>query len=89
MKALATPDSVALPEVLRVRCAVCGVVVAKRGLGAHCARAHSMFRLARAFVGGGGVCPVCQGKFFVRLSCVHHVHHSSATCLAALQSGDF
>ena len=86
---MATPDTVALPETLRVHCSICGVVVAKRGLGAHCARAHSMFRLARAFVDGDGVCPVCQGNFFIRLRCMHHVHHSSAACLAALQSGAF
>ena len=53
-------------------------------MGAHCARVHAVFRLARAFCKDDGVCPVCQGQFAVRLR-----HYSSPARLAALMSGDF
>jgi hypothetical protein len=58
VRALATSDSPELPATVLVTCSVCGLLVAKQGLGAHCARMHSMFRLARASVGSDGVCPV-------------------------------
>jgi hypothetical protein len=74
VRALDTSDAPDLPETLLVTCSICGVLVAKQGLRAHCARVHSMFRLARAFVGSDGVCPVCSGNFMVRLRCVRHIH---------------
>ena len=37
----------------------------------------------------GGRCPVCSRDFEVRLRCIHHVVHCSASCKVALLGGDY
>jgi len=86
---LRTSGSPVNPEADKTACAQCGKMVARQGMGAHCARVHAVFRLARAFCKDDGVRHVCQGQFVVRSRCIHHVHYSSLACLAALMSGDF
>ena len=87
--ALKTPDSPVSPVVDYIACEICGSIVAKQGYGAHCARSHLVFRLARAFCSDNGRCPVCSVQFARRVQCIHHVHYSSPACLAALMSGHY
>ena len=58
-----------------------------KGLGAHSARVHGVFRLARTVVDRSRICPVCGLFFHTRQRVIHHIEHSCESCKAAVQAG--
>ena len=67
-----------------VQCPDCHKSLLVKGLGAHGARVHNVFRVARTVVDRSGICPVCGLFFHTRQRVIHHIEHS---CKAAVQAG--
>ena len=70
-----------------VRCPDCHRDFLIKGLGAHGARVHGVFRVARTVVVRSGICPVCELFFHTRQRVIHHNVHSCESCKAAVQAG--
>ncbi len=87
VRAWQTCDSPVLADTAFTACIICGKMIAHKGLGAHCARAHAQYRLARTFCTDDGICPDCHVQFPSRLRCMHHIHHATDACLSALVAG--
>ena len=70
-----------------VRCPDCHKDFIIKGLGAHRARVHGVFRVARTVVDRSGICPVCGLFFHTRQRVIHHIEHSCESCKPAVQAG--
>ena len=79
--------SPALGPAQMVRCPDCHKSFLVKGLGAHRALVHNVFRVARTVVDRSGICPVCGLFFHTRQRVVHHIEHSCESCKAAVQAG--
>ena len=79
--------SPALGPAEMVQCPDCHKSFLVKGLGAHRARVHNVFRVARTVVDRSGICPV-RGLFFhTRQRVIQHIEHSCKSCKAAVQAG--
>ena len=77
----------ALGPAEMVQCQNCHKSFLVKGLGAHRAQVHNMFRVARTVVDRSGICPVCGLFFHTRQWVIHHIDHSCESCTAAVQAG--
>ena len=79
--------SPALGPAEMVQCPDCHKSFLVKGLGAHRARVHNVFRVARTVVDLSGICLVCGLFFHTRQRVMHHIEHSCESCKAAVQAG--
>ena len=84
---LAHLGSPVLETAETVPCRDCHKYFPIKGLGAHRARVHGVFRIARTVVDRSGVCPVCGLFFHTRQRVIHHIEDSCGSCEAAVQAG--
>ena len=79
--------SPALETAVTVLCPDCHKYFLINGLGAHRARVHGVFRLARTVVDQSGICPVCGLFFHTRQRVIHHIELNCESRKAAVQAG--
>ena len=79
--------SPALGPAETVQCPDCHKSFLVKGLGAHRARVHNVFKVARTVVDRSGICPVCGLFFHTRQRVIHHIEHSCESYKAAVQAG--
>ena len=79
--------SPALETGVPVRSSDCHKDFLIKGLGAHRARLHAAFRIARTVVGRSGIYLVCGLFFHTRQSVIQHIEHSCDGCRAAVHAG--
>ena len=89
VKAWASPFAEHEEEVIKIPCSICGKPCHPRGLGVHQMREHHRIRTARRYCEADGISPVCRTGFGSRQRCSHHIHHSTSSCLAALDIGAY
>ena len=70
-----------------VQCPDCHKSFLVKGLGAHRARGHNVFRVARTVVDRSGICPVCGLFFHTRRRMIHHIERSCVDIARCVDEG--